>query len=261
MTDGRLQGRVALITGSDSGIGQATAIEFAREGADVVVHVLDDADGAEETCRSVEPAGRRAIVVQADVTDDHRVDRLFDQAIEGFGRVDVLMNNAGVDASGTEVVDLSTEVFDHALRANLFGAFFCCRRYVRARKANGGDGGKIINVTSVHQEIPNPGGADYDCSKGALRNLTHVLALELAPLRINVNNLGPGMVLTPFNQPAIDDPELLDEQVQSIPLKRAAQPAEIARLAVFLASSDSDYVTGSTYFMDGGLMRNLGQGA
>jgi NAD(P)-dependent dehydrogenase (short-subunit alcohol dehydrogenase family) len=98
-------------------------------------------------------------------------------------------------------------------------------------------------------------------SKGALRNLTHVLALELAPLRINVNNLGPGMVLTPFNQPAIDDPELLDEQVQSIPLKRAAQPAEIARLAVFLASSDSDYVTGSTYFMDGGLMRNLGQGA
>ena len=261
MTGGRLQDRVALITGSDSGIGQATAIEFAREGADVVVHYLDDADGAQETRRGVEAAGRRASVVQADITDEHQVDGLFDRAIEAFGRVDVLMNNAGVDASGSEVADLSTEVFDHAIRANLYGAFFCCRRYVRARKASGREGGKIINVTSVHQEIPNPGGADYDCSKGALRNLTRTLALELAPLRINVNNLGPGMVLTPFNQPAIDDPELLHEQVQSIPWKRAAEPSEIARLAVFLASSDSDYVTGSTYFMDGGLMRNLGQGA
>ncbi len=258
---GRLQDKVALITGSDSGIGQATAIEFAREGADVVVHYLDDEAGAGHTRAEVEAAGRRAIVVQADITDEDQVDRLFDAAAEAFGAVDILMNNAGVDASGAEVADLSTEVFDHALRANLYGAFFCCRRYIRLRKAGGGSGGKIINVTSVHQEIPNAGGADYDCSKGALRNLTHVLALELAPLRINVNNLGPGMVLTPFNQAAIDDPELLDEQVQSIPFKRAADPAEIARLAVFLASADSDYVTGSTYFMDGGLMQNLGQGA
>ncbi len=258
---GRLQDKVALITGSDSGIGQATAIEFSREGADVVVHYLDDADGAEHTRAQVEAAGRRAIVVQADITDEAQVERLFDEATEAFGTVDILMNNAGVDASGAEVADLSTEVFDHALRANLYGAFFCCRRYVRLRKAGGGQGGKIINVTSVHQEIPNAGGADYDCSKGALRNLTHVLALELAPLRINVNNLGPGMVLTPFNQAAIDDPKLLDEQVQSIPFKRAADPAEIARLAVFLASPDSDYVTGSTYFMDGGLMQNVGQGA
>ncbi|MGI9095566.1 MAG: SDR family NAD(P)-dependent oxidoreductase [Thermoleophilaceae bacterium] len=258
---GRLQDKVALITGSDSGIGQATAIEFSREGADVVVHYLEDADGAEHTRAQVEAAGRRAIVVQADITDEAQVERLFDEATEAFGTVDILMNNAGVDASGAEVADLSTEVFDHALRANLYGAFFCCRRYVRLRKAGGGQGGKIINVTSVHQEIPNAGGADYDCSKGALRNLTHVLALELAPLRINVNNLGPGMVLTPFNQAAIDDPKLLDEQVQSIPFKRAADPAEIARLAVFLASPDSDYVTGSTYFMDGGLMQNVGQGA
>ncbi len=258
---GRLQDKVALITGSDSGIGQATAIEFAREGADVVVHYLDDADGAGRTRAEVEAVGRRAVVVQADITDEAQVERLFDEATEAFGTVDILMNNAGVDASGAEVADLSTEVFDHALRANLYGAFFCCRRYVRLRKAGGGQGGKIINVTSVHQEIPNAGGADYDCSKGALRNLTHVLALELAPLRINVNNLGPGMVLTPFNQAAIDDPKLLDEQVQSIPFKRAADPAEIARLAVFLASPDSDYVTGSTYFMDGGLMQNVGQGA
>jgi len=258
---GRLNDRVALITGSDSGIGQATAIEFAKEGADVVVHYLDDADGAETTRKGVEAQGRRAIVVQADITDEEDVQRLFTEAVEAFERVDILMNNAGVDASGKDVADLPTEIFDRAIKANLYGAFFCCRRFVQLRRSGSAEGGKIINVTSVHQEIPNPGGADYDCSKGALRNLTRTLALELAPLHINVNNLGPGMVLTPFNQPAIDDPDLLDEQVQSIPWKRAAEPAEIARLAVFLASPDSDYVTGSDYFMDGGLMRNLGQGA
>ncbi|MBA2293970.1 MAG: glucose 1-dehydrogenase [Actinobacteria bacterium] len=259
--NGKLQDRVALITGSDSGIGQATAIEFAMEGADVVVHYFEDAEGAEQTRTQVEAEGRRAIVVQAEIADEEQVGRLFDEAIETFGRVDILVNNAGVDASGDEVAELSTDTFDKAIRTNLYGPFFCCRRYVQLRKAGSEPGGKIINVTSVHQEIPNAGGADYDCSKGALRMLTRTLALELAPLKINVNSLGPGMVLTPFNQPAIDDPELLEEQVQSIPWKRAAEPAEIARLAVFLASPDSDYVTGTTYFMDGGLMINLGQGA
>jgi len=258
--DGRLAGRTALITGSDSGIGQASAIEFAREGADLVVNYLEDEAGAEHTRQQVEDAGRRAIVVQADVGHEDQVERMLARGIEAFGSLDILMNNAGVDASGTYVVDLEVEDFTTALRTNLIGPLLCCKHFIRHRKGAGGEG-KIINVSSVHEDIPNAGGADYDCSKGALRSLTRTLALELAPLKINVNNLGPGMVLTPFNQPAIDDPKLLEEQVQSIPWKRAAQPSEIARLAVFLASSDSDYVTGSTFFMDGGLMRNLGQGA
>ncbi len=260
MTAQRLLGKVAIITGSDSGIGQATAAEFAREGADVVVTYLHDADGAASTRREIEAAGRRALVVQLDISDEAQVVAAFDRTVEEFGSIDILMNNAGVDASGTDVADLSTEVWDTAIRTNVYGAFFCCRRFIQERKRRGG-GGKIINVTSVHEDIPNAGGADYDCSKGAVRNLTRTLALELAPLKINVNNLAPGMVLTPFNQPAIDDPALLEEQVQSIPLKRAAQPAEIARLAVFLASSDADYCTGSTFTMDGGLARNIGQGA
>ena len=260
MATGRLDGKVAVITGADSGIGQATAIEFAKEGADVVVNYLEDAEGAASTKASVEAAGRRAIVVQADISDETQVASIFDQAMRAFDGVDILMNNAGVDASGTPVAELSTEVFDKAIRTNLYGAFFCCRRFIQLRQAAGG-GGKIINVTSVHEDIPNAGGADYDCSKGAVRNLTRTLALELAPLKINVNNLAPGMVLTPFNQEAIDDPKVLEEQVQSIPWKRAAEPAEIARLAVFLASTDADYVTGASYVMDGGLMRNLGQGA
>lgn len=260
MTEKRLLGKVALITGSDSGIGQATAVAFAAEGADVVVTYLHDADGAAATQREVKAAGRTAVVVQTDISDEAQVAAAFDRAIEAFGTIDVLMNNAGVDASGADVADLSTQVWDTAIRTNVYGPFFCCRRFVQERKKHGG-GGKIINVTSVHEDIPNAGGADYDCSKGAVRNLTRTLALELAPLKINVNNLAPGMVLTPFNQAAIDNPHLLEEQVQSIPFKRAAEPAEIARLALFLASSDSDYCTGSTFTMDGGLAQNIGQGA
>jgi glucose 1-dehydrogenase len=260
MASRRLEGKVALITGSDSGIGQATAIEFAQEGADVVVNYLHDADGAEETRAAVTAAGRKAIVVRADVSDEDQVASLFDQAVEAFGSVDILMNNAGVDASGIPVAELSTEVWDRAIRTNVYGPFFCCRRFAQLRLAAGGEG-KIINVSSVHADNPNPGGSDYDCSKGAIRMLTRTLALELAQHNINVNSLAPGMVLTPFNQPAIDDPKLLEEQVQSIPMKRAAQPAEIAKLAVFLASSDADYVTGASYVMDGGLKINLGQGA
>jgi len=260
MSARRLDGKVALITGSDSGIGQATAVEFAKEGADVVITYLNDADGADQTRRSVEAEDQRAIVVQCDVSDEDQVAALFDKALQTFGTVDILMNNAGVDASGKHVAELPTEVWDKAIRTNVYGYFFCCRRFAQLRTEAGG-GGRIINVTSVHEDVPNAGGADYDCSKGAIRMLTRTLALELAPLKVNVNGLAPGMVLTPFNQPAIDDPKLLEEQVQSIPWKRAAEPSEIARLAVFLASPDADYVTGATFVMDGGLMRNLGQGA
>ena len=260
MAANRLDGKVALITGSDSGIGQATAAEFAKEGADVVVHDLDDAVGAEHTRKVVEAEGRRAVVVQCDVSDETQVEAMFDSAIQTFGTLDILMNNAGVDASGKKVAELPTEIWDKAIRTNVYGYFFCCRRFAQIRTEAGG-GGKVINVSSVHEDVPNVGGADYDCSKGAIRMLTRTLALELAPLKVNVNGLAPGMVLTPFNQAAIDDPKLLDEQVQSIPWKRAAEPVEIARLAVFLASADADYVTGATYVMDGGLMRNLGQGA
>jgi glucose 1-dehydrogenase len=260
MTTGRLDDKVALITGSDSGIGQATAIEFAREGADVVVHYLHDAEGAERTKAGVEACGRRAVVSQADLKEEVEVERMFDAAVAEFGTLDILMNNAGVDASGTPVAELSTEVWDRAIRTNLYGYFFCARRFVQLRLAAGG-AGKLINVSSVHADNPNAGGSDYDCSKGAIRMLTRTLALELAPHKINVNSLAPGMVLTPFNQPAIDDPALLEEQVQSIPWKRAARPEEIAKLAVFLASADADYVTGASYVMDGGLMINLGQGA
>lgn len=257
---GRLAGKVAFITGSDSGIGQATAIAFAREGANVVITYLQDQQGADKTRQAVEQAGQRALVVRLDTADEQQVAQAFDQATATFGTVDILMNNAGVDGSGAPVAELSTAVWDKAIKTNLYGYFFCCRRFIAIRKQAGG-GGRILNVTSVHEEIPRAGTAEYDAAKGAVRNLTRTLALELAADTITVNNIAPGMVLTPFNQDAIDDPQKLAQAVQSIPLKRAAKPEEIAGLAVFLASDDAAYVTGSSYFMDGGLMQNLGQGA
>jgi glucose 1-dehydrogenase len=179
LTNGRLEGMVALITGSDSGIGQATAIAFATEGAHVVITYLHDQQGANTTRQAVEATGQRAVTLQVDTTDERQVERAFDQALATLGTLDILMNNAGVDASGTPVADLATEVWDRAIKTNLYGYFFCCRRFINIRKQAGG-GGRILNVTSVHEEIPRAGAAEYTCSKGAVRNLTRTLALELA---------------------------------------------------------------------------------
>lgn len=255
-----LDGKIAIVTGSDSGIGQATAIEFAKEGADVAVTWFKDRDGAEETRRQIEAEGRRAIAVQLDQRDPKQVARLFEEVTKNLGTPFILVNDAGKDATGKHVADMPIEDWDNMIQTNLYGPFYCCQLFIRARKAAGGKG-KIINITSVHQEIPRAGAAGYDSSKGGLRNLTRTLTLELAPDRINVNNIAPGMVLTPMNKPALDDPAVLEKQVQSIPFKRAAEPREIARLAVYLASEEADYATGQTFTLDGGLSMNLGQGA
>jgi glucose 1-dehydrogenase len=256
----KLEGKVALITGSDSGIGQATAIEFAKEGADIIITYYSDKDGAENTLKEVTKFNRKGVVLQVDISDEQAVEDLFAQALKEFGTINILVNNAAVNGSGVKVADMDTEVFDRTIRTNLYGTFFCCRSFIRHRRQNGGKG-KIINVTSVHEEIVSAGTADYCASKGAVRNLTRTLALELAEDGINVNNIAPGMILTPMNQEAVDNKEVREDKAQNIPMKRPGNPEEIGRLAVFLASSDSDYVTGSSYFMDGGLSQYMGQGA
>ncbi len=257
---GKLDGKIALITGSDSGIGKATAIEFAKEGANVVITYHTDKEGAEETLQKIENEGVKGIIIKVDVSEESQVEEMFDKTLERFGTLDILMNNAAINGQGSRVEDLTTDKWDKAIRTNLYGYFFCVRRFIKIRKKEGGKG-KIINMSSVHEEIAAPGTAEYCASKGAIKMLTRTLALELAEDGINVNNIAPGMILTPFNQEAKDDEREREKKTQNIPMKRAGRPEEIGKLAVFLASSDSDYVTGSTYFMDGGLMRNVGQGA
>jgi len=257
---GKLHGKLAVVTGSESGIGQAIAIEFAREGASVAISYFKDRGGAETTQREVEATGQRAFVLQLDQRDPAAVARAFGDIQGQLGTPFILVNDAGIDSIGKPVSEMSVDDWDDRIRTNLYGPFYCCQQFIRARKQAGGRG-KIINITSVHEDIPRIGSAGYNASKGGLRNLTRTLALELAPDLINVNNIAPGMVLTPMNQPAIDDPKELEKQVQSIPFKRAAEPWEIAKLALYMASDDADYVTGQSFTIDGGLKMNLGQGA
>jgi glucose 1-dehydrogenase len=260
MTEQRLANELAIVTGADSGIGQATAIEFAREGADVVAVYFHDREGAEQTAQEVEKAGRKCAVLQLDQRNSAEVANLFRQVKDSLGMPTILVNNAGVNALGKPVSDMTDEDWDTTLKTNLYGPFYCCREFIRSIEGSGRHG-SIINITSVHQEIPRAGAAAYDASKGGLRNLTTTLALELAEKNINVNNIAPGMVLTPMNQQAMDDPEQRKRQENNIPMKRAAEPVEIAHVAVFLASDKARYIQGATIVVDGALMLFQGQGA
>lgn len=256
----RLEGEIAIVTGADSGIGQATALAFGKEGATVAVVYFRDREGADSTARAIAADGGRAEVFQLDQRDSAEVVRCFREVNDRIGLPTILVNNAGVNARGKKVRELSDEEWDDTLRTNLYGPFYCCREFIRGL-AGSGRHGSIINITSVHQEIPRAGAAAYDASKGGLRNLTTTLALELGDQDINVNNIAPGMILTPMNQEALDDPELLKKREASIPLKRAGQPEDIAHAAVFLASPQARYVHGATLVVDGALMLFQGQGA
>jgi glucose 1-dehydrogenase len=257
---GRLAGKVAVVTGADSGIGQAIAKELSAHGADIAILYHSDRNGAEETLESVEKNGCRGIIFQGDVADYGRMAEFFAETQRQLATPDILVNNAGINAHGQYVADMELEIFDRTLKTNLYGPFYCCKIFVGMRKKAGG-GGKIINISSIHEDVAHPGGAEYCASKGGLRNLTRCLALEVADLKINVNNIAPGMILTPMNQKAIDDASVRQDAESHIPLGRAGEPEEVALLAAYLASGDSDYVTGRSFFIDGGLTLNIGQGA
>ncbi len=252
----KLDGKTVIVTGADSGIGQAIAILFAAEGADLCIGYHTDADGAAETRRQVEAAGRRAVVVQGDVGRPDDVRALFAAAAD-LGVVDVLVNNAGKDMGGIPVDELEDEMLELVLRTNLMGPLFCSREFIRLRKRHGGQG-RIVTVSSVAQHLPTPGSAPYGMSKAGVGSLTRSLAVELAPHRINVNNIAPGLIATPMTADRLDDPEKKEKSMDRIPWRREGHANEIARLALFLASDDGDYVTGQTWTMDGGLTMNWG---
>lgn len=256
-----LQGQVALVTGSASGIGAAIAVAFARAGARVCINYASNRAGAEKTAAAIAQTEGDAVVLQADVGSETAVEAMFAAAKRAFGAPTILVNDAGIDALGKPIAEMSLAEWEAAIRTNLTGPFLCARAFVRGVAETGKSGAKIINISSVHEEIPRAGASEYCASKGGLRNLTRCLSLELAPQKVNVNAIAPGMILTPMNQADLDDPEKLKKDEETIPWRRGGQPEEVARLALYLASSDADYVTGATYVIDGGLMQNQGQGA
>lgn len=249
---GRLSGKVAIVTGSSSGIGQAIAIRLGSEGAKVVVDYRGKLDGAEATKRQIEDAGGEAIIVQADVSKLGDVQRLVDEAWKQLGSCDILVNNAGVE-KGADFWDVTEEDYDTVLDVNLKGVFFLTQAFVRKlREAK--KPGRVINISSVHEDMAFPHFSTYCAAKGGLRMLTRDLAVELGPLGITINNIAPGAIATPINTSLLEDKAKLEALLKNIPLARLGKPEEVAGVAAFLASDDAAYVTGSTYVIDGGLM-------
>ena len=253
---GQFDSKVAIVTGADSGIGRAIALEFAGQGATVVVNYAHAKDKAQEVLQLIQQKQGKAIVIQADVSQYQQAMGLIQQTVEHFNRLDIMVNNAGMEIHSS-FLDVSEEQFDLVLGVDLKGAFFCAqaaaREMVKRKTA-----GRIINISSVHEDIPMPQNVPYCCAKGGMRMLTRTICLELAPNNITVNNIAPGAVHTPIDADVEADPEKMAALLKEIPLNRMAQPDEIAKLAVYLASDAAAYITGATYVIDGGLSVNTG---
>jgi glucose 1-dehydrogenase len=250
-TAGRLAGRRVLVTGSSKGIGRGIAIRMAREGADVVINYNSDPKGADEALAEVQALGRRGAAFKANLGSVAEVNDLVARTVGVLGGLDVLVNNAGIERHAA-FWDVTEAEFDAVLDVNLKGVFFGTQAFVRHCRA-AGQGGKVINISSVHEDLAFPNFAAYCASKGALRMLTRTLAVELGPLGITINNIAPGAIETPINTKLLNDPVKLAALTHQIPLGRLGKPGDVAGLAAFLASPDSDYATGGTYFVDGGL--------
>ena len=253
----KLEGKIALITGSAQGIGQAIALRLAQDGADLLIDDRPGNLGAAETKKEIEALGRRAVVLGGDLanTDDDR--RLIQQGVEAFGKIDILVNNAGVERHA-DFWDVTEADFDFVLKINLRGTFFLTQDFVNHLRDTKRPG-KIINISSVHEELPFPHFSTYCASKGALKMLCRNLAIELAPLGITINNVAPGAIQTPINTKLLNSPDLLKALLGNIPLNRLGTGADVAGVASFLASSDADYITGTTVIVDGGLLWNYSE--
>jgi glucose 1-dehydrogenase len=248
---GQFDGKVAVVTGADSGIGRAIAIQLASEGATVVVNYAHNKEKAREVMQIIQQMQGKCIVIQADVSQYQQAMGLIQQTVEHFNRLDIMVNNAGMEIH-SPFLDVTEEDFDRVVSVDLKGAFFCAQAAAREmvkRKTPG----RIINISSVHEEIPMPKNVPYCCAKGGMRMLTRTICLELAPNKITVNNIAPGAVRTPIDADVEAEPEKMAALLEEIPLHRMGQPEEIAKLAAYLASDAAAYITGSTYIIDGGL--------
>jgi glucose 1-dehydrogenase len=249
----RLLGRVAVVTGASSGIGQGIAKRLAADGAKVVINYLGHAEGAEETLKVVEAAGGQGSIAKADVSKVSEAQLLIDEAWKEFGSADILVNNAGVEAK-TSFLETNEEDFNRILGINLKGPFFVTQAFVKRIVAEKKPG-RIINISSVHEDIAFPGFATYCASKGGLRMLMRDLSVELGPLGITINNIAPGAIATPINKSLLEDKQKLNSLLEQIPLNRLGTPEDVAALTSWLASEEASYITGATYYIDGGLSR------
>ncbi|HEY2342926.1 MAG TPA: glucose 1-dehydrogenase [Chthoniobacteraceae bacterium] len=253
-TTQKLAGKVAFVTGSGQGIGQAIAIRLAEEGADVAVDDRVIGESAQQTVAAIEKLGRRAVTVQGDLSNPEDDRRVIDEAVAKLGKLDILVNNAGVERRA-DFWDVTEADFDFVININLRGTFFITQDFVKHLRATNRPG-RIINISSVHEELPFPHFSSYCASKGALKMLCRNLAIELAPLNITINNIAPGAIETPINKTLLNNPQLLKALLDNIPLGRLGQPSDVSGLAAFLASDDAGYITGSTFVVDGGLLWN-----
>jgi glucose 1-dehydrogenase len=250
----QLRGKVAIVTGASSGIGQGIAKRLGLGGAKVIVDYVGSPEGAEETARAITDAGSDAEIFQADVTSTDANRALVDAAWSRFGSADILVNNAGMEKK-SDFWDTTEADYDKVMAVNLRGPFFLSQAFVR-RLRDQKKPGRIINISSVHEDMVFPGFATYCCSKGGLRMLMRDLAVELGPLGITVNNVAPGAIATPINKSLLENKSELNALLANIPLGRMGTPEDVAGLVAFLASDDGAYITGSTFVVDGGLMRN-----
>ena len=249
-----LQGKVAIVTGGNSGIGKAIVQYLAELGAQVVIDFRSHPEATEELEREIGAYGGCSFGVQADVSKLDDIQRLVDAAVAQYGRIDVMVNNAGVETR-TSILDTTPDQYDRVLDVNLRGVFFATQYAAKQMIAQGG-GGRIINISSVHEDWPMPGNTAYCLAKGGVRMLTRTAALELAPHGINIVNVGPGAVATPINDSTMNNPELMAKLNAASPLGRMARPEEIAKLVGFLASDGASYITATTIFADGGIMQS-----
>ena len=253
-----LQGQKAVVTGANSGIGRAIAIALGGAGADVVVNYRDGEDAAMDVVRTISQSGSRALAHRADVSREAEVKELFQRAIEHFGTVDILVNNAGLQRDAA-FEDLTLEQWNTVIGVNLTGQFLCAREAVREFKRRGvvesvsKAAGKIICISSVHEVIPWAGHVNYAASKGGVMLMMKSLAQEVAPQRIRVNSISPGAIRTPINTAAWSTPEAYAALMRLIPYKRIGEPDDIGKAAIFLASDESDYITGTSMYVDGGM--------
>jgi glucose 1-dehydrogenase len=249
-----LEGKVAIVTGGNSGIGKSIALALANAGADVVIDYVTHPEAADAVVKDIEAMGRRAISVDADVSKVADLERLVSTAAEQLGRVDIMVNNAGVETR-TSILDTDEDQYDKVLEINLKSAFFGTQLAAKQMIAQG-DGGRIINITSVHEDWPMPNNTAYCLSKGGMRMLTRTAGVELGPHGVLVVGIGPGAVETPINISTMNDPAKMKTLDTAIPMGRMAKPEEIADVVVFVAGDGASYLTATTIFADGGIMHS-----